>query len=129
MRALLIVLSLMAFAHNINGQPILDKHSAIGQLIFKETEEGGFQFRDVFRNGAAAQAENPRLVAICLNITLGLFGMHRMYLGTELHVPIAYTFTIGGGCVLWVADLIVLITAKDIKPFINNPNMFMWAEK
>lgn len=129
MRALIILICLVSFVSKANAQRFIDKHSTIGQMLFKESQEGVFQIRDIFRNGAATEAENPRLVAICLNITLGLFGMHRMYLGTELYVPIAYTFTIGGGCVLWLVDLIVLVTAKDIKPFLNNPNMFMWAEK
>jgi len=127
MRTLLFLMLFFALTQQMAGQRMIDKQSTIGQLLFKESEDGMFQLRDIFRNGAAAQAENPRLVAICLDITLGLFGMHRMYLGTELFVPIAYTFTIGGGCVLWLADLIVLITAKDIQPFINNPKMFMWT--
>ncbi|HEY8403088.1 MAG TPA: NINE protein [Flavobacteriales bacterium] len=106
---------------------MLNRESAVGRILFKETEEGQKQLRDIFRNGAASTAENPRLVAICLNIALGLFGVHRMYLGTELYVPIAYTFTIGGGCVLWIADLVLLICTKDISPFFNNPHMFMWT--
>ncbi len=125
----LIILILFCVAtHKTAAQRLPGRDSFAGKILFKETDEGAFQLRDVFRNGAAIDAENPRLVAICLNITLGLFGMHRMYLGTDLVVPIAYTFTIGGGCILWLADLVMLIAAKDISPYFNNSNMFMWAK-
>ncbi len=70
--------------------------------------------------------DNQRAVAIGLDVSLGLFGVHRMYLGTDLKVPVIYTSTIGGGGVLWLVDLGLLITVKDITPFKNNSNVFMW---
>lgn len=73
--------------------------------------------------------DNPRLVAIMLNISLGMFGVHRMYLGTDLKVPILYTVTLGGGTVLWLVDLGLLIATKDISPFMNNPHFFMWINE
>jgi hypothetical protein len=73
--------------------------------------------------------ENPRAVAIALDITLGYFGVHRMYLGTDPKVPIFYTLSMGGGGLLWLVDLGILIAKKDIEPYINNPRMFMWAGK
>ena len=70
--------------------------------------------------------KNQKVVAIGLNVSLGLFGVHRMYLGTDLKVPVIYTATIGGGGVLWLVDLGLLIAVKDLEPFMNNPNVFMW---
>ena len=70
--------------------------------------------------------DNQRAVAIGLDISLGLFGVHRMYLGTDLRVPVIYTSTIGGGGVLWLVDLGLLVAVKDLSPFKNNPNVFMW---
>ena len=70
--------------------------------------------------------DNQRAVAIGLDVSLGLFGVHRMYLGTDLKVPVIYTTTIGGGGVLWLVDLGLLVSVKDLKPFIDNPNVFMW---
>ncbi|MFM2316676.1 MAG: hypothetical protein RLZZ155_1008 [Bacteroidota bacterium] len=70
--------------------------------------------------------ENQRAVAIGLDVSLGLFGVHRMYLGTDLRVPVIYTTTIGGGGVLWLVDLGLLIAVKDLTPFKDNPNVFMW---
>lgn len=70
--------------------------------------------------------DNQRAVAIGLDASLGLFGVHRMYLGTDLKVPVIYTATIGGGGVLWLIDLGLLIAVKDLTPFKNNSNVFMW---
>jgi TM2 domain-containing membrane protein YozV len=70
--------------------------------------------------------DNHRAVAISLDVSLGLFGVHRMYLGTDLKVPVIYTATIGGGGVLWLIDLGLLVAVKDLTPFKNNPNVFMW---
>jgi hypothetical protein len=52
-----------------------------------------------------------------------------MYLGTSPKIPVFYTLSMGGGGVLWLVDLGVLITHKDISPFLNNPKMLMWSEK
>ena len=70
--------------------------------------------------------DNQRAVAIGLDVSLGLFGVHRMYLGTDLKVPVIYTVTIGGGGALWLVDLGFLIAVKDLTPFKNNSNVFMW---
>ena len=70
--------------------------------------------------------DNQRAVAIGLDVSLGLFGVHRMYLGTDLKVPVIYTATIGGGGVLWLVDLGLLIAVKDLTPFKDNPNVFIW---
>jgi TM2 domain-containing membrane protein YozV len=70
--------------------------------------------------------DNQRAVAIGLDMSLGVFGVHRMYLGTDLKVPVIYTTTIGGGGVLWLVDLGLLVAVKDLTPFKDNPNVFMW---
>jgi hypothetical protein len=70
--------------------------------------------------------KNQKAVAITLNATLGYLGVHRMYLGTDVKVPVLYSATAGGGGILWLVDLGVLVAVKDIKPFMNNPHFFMW---
>jgi len=68
-----------------------------------------------------------RLTAILLNLTLGLFGMHRVYLGTDIWVPLFYTFTFGGGGVLWIADLMVLTFGKELSGYCNNGRLLMFG--
>ena len=93
----------------------------LGNLVFEQTDEGQLKLRERWANH-----ENPRLVAIGLDLTLGLFGMHRLYLGTDVKVPVAYTLTFGGGGVLWLVDLVLLISSPDIESYKNNPHLFMW---
>lgn len=70
--------------------------------------------------------KHERLVAIGLNVSLGMLGVHRMYLGTEVKVPVAYACTVGGIGVLWVTDLVILVGTKDYESLKNNPHVFLW---
>lgn len=73
--------------------------------------------------------ENTRLVASILTLTLGPFGAHRLYLGTDALVPVFYTLTLGGGLgILPVIDLFHILLAKDLSGFYNNPGVFMWGD-
>jgi TM2 domain-containing membrane protein YozV len=104
--------------------------STFGQQSFgrsssmKGASQEKFNQRKIIQN--LHTLKNQKVVAIGLNVSLGLFGVHRMYLGTDLKVPVIYTATIGGGGVLWLVDLGLLIAVKDLEPFMNNPNVFMW---
>lgn len=93
----------------------------LGGVMLEQNDDGAWKI-----NRRLSQSENPRLVAIALDLSLGLFGMHRLYLGTDVRVPAAYTLTFGGGGVLWLVDLALLIGSKDIEKFKNNPHFFMW---
>lgn len=74
--------------------------------------------------------ERVRLTAAILCITLGPFGVHRLYLGTKTTVPVFYTLTLGGGLgILPVADLFLIVFSKDLERYKDNPNVFMWTEK
>lgn len=100
----------------------------VKKVVFKEMPDGSLQMRDAIVKHTRKD-ENVRLVAIALDVSLGLFGMHRLYLGTDVKVPIFYTLTVGGACVLWIVDLGLLIFSEDIEPFLDNPNVFMWNPK
>ena len=104
--------------------------STFGQESFGTNSSLKGASQEKFNNRKIVQKlrtlDNQRAVAIGLDVSLGLFGVHRMYLGTDLKVPVIYTSTIGGGGVLWLVDLGMLIAVKDLTPFKNNPNVFMW---
>lgn len=73
--------------------------------------------------------ENPKLIALALTATLGPFGAHRIYLGTDPKVPIFYTITLGGGLgVLPAIDFIAILLTKDISVYYDNNKIFMWAD-
>ena len=64
-----------------------------------------------------------------LTVGLGLFGVHRMYLGTDMKVPIIYVLTLGGGLgVLPLIDLLAILFTKDLEPYKDNDKVFMWAK-
>lgn len=71
-----------------------------------------------------------RIIAALLCVTLGPFGMHRLYLGTKPHVAAAYTVTLGGGVgIVPVIDLFQIVFSKDISQFKENDQFFMWVKQ
>ncbi|MCI5054980.1 MAG: TM2 domain-containing protein [Flavobacteriales bacterium] len=72
---------------------------------------------------------NPKLIATGLILLLGPFGAHRIYLGTRTQVPIFYTVTLGGGAgLLPFADLIAILSTKDMSKYFDNPKFIMWIQ-
>jgi len=118
---LLFVLCFQSRVTSCAAQSFQGDSGLIGSLLFQTNDDGRLVPAKFLE-----KSENPRLVAITLDVTLGLFGMHRLYLGTDVRVPIGYTLTFGGGGVLWLADLVMLIATPDITPYMNNPHFFMW---
>ena len=72
--------------------------------------------------------EPERLVASVLAVGLGTFGAHRIYLGTRPGVPILYGITFGGFGILPLLDLGHLLFSKDLEPYRDNRQVFMWAK-
>lgn len=71
-----------------------------------------------------------KLVAIALALTLGPFGVHRLYLGTMPKVPIAYTLTLGGGFfILPLIDIFYIIGNRNPEMIENNNYVFIWNKK
>ena len=77
-----------------------------------------------------ANLNKTKIIAVVLAVTLGVFGVHRLYLGTKPIVPITYTITLGGGmAILPIIDIFYIISAKDINQITNNDFVFMWNKK
>ncbi|MFM2285208.1 MAG: hypothetical protein RLZZ543_705 [Bacteroidota bacterium] len=116
---ILVLMCTLQVSESAHAQIPID--GIVGGLVFEQSEDGFIKLRQ-----HSQLHENPRLVAIALDLTLGLFGMHRLYLGTDVRVPVAYTLTFGGGGILWLVDLALLIGSDDIESYKNNPHFFMW---
>lgn len=70
---------------------------------------------------------NDKASLAALTVTLGIFGGHRLYLGTEPHVPVLYTVTLGGGLgIVPLVDLICILSTKDLDKYTNDPRFIMW---
>ncbi|MCB0793590.1 MAG: TM2 domain-containing protein [Flavobacteriales bacterium] len=76
---------------------------------------------------ASTTQEPERLIAAVLNLGLGTFGAHRLYLGTSPKVPIIYGITFGGFGILALIDLGHVLFTKDLDPYRHNEHVFMWA--
>jgi TM2 domain-containing membrane protein YozV len=72
-----------------------------------------------------------RLVAALLAFPLGVFGTHRMYLGTSAKVPILYIITAGGFFgILPFIDFVLILLNKDINnTYAHNRHTFMWHKE
>lgn len=102
---------------------------SIDEILISDINLDNFEssFYINLQNHKDSNVNKTKLVAIALAITLGAFGVHRLYLGTEPIVPIAYTLTLGGGfLILPLIDIFYIISAEDINQITNNNNVFIW---
>ena len=78
-------------------------------------------------NRLLQKTESPKIIALTLAITLGVFGVHRLYLGTHAKVPVFYALTFGGGLgVLTLTDIIAILATKDLAKYQDNDKVVMW---
>lgn len=74
--------------------------------------------------------KNPWVAwGLTFTASVGICGIHRLYLGTSTGVFIAYLCTIGGCGIVQTIDWIVLLIGAindDISKYIDNPKLFMF---
>lgn len=74
-----------------------------------------------------------RLIAALLAFPLGVFGLHRIYLGTSPQVPFIYIVTIGGAFgILPFIDFVMILLSKNKdfhSTYTGNHHLFMWQKK
>ncbi len=87
------------------------------------------QIKLPFLKKRRVQNDHNKWLAAGLDLSLGIFGVHRLYLGTEAQVPVMYTLTLGGGGMLVLADLGLILFSKNIENYANSPHIFMWRKK
>lgn len=129
MKKLILILIFLAASPSLRAQQATASLNSfvvlpdISEVEFNRAQKLAFKLLE-----KESVQENPRLVAILLTLTLGPFGAHRIYLGTNVKVPVFYTLTLGGGLgILPVIDLLHLIFTKDISVYYDNPRIFMWS--
>lgn len=87
---------------------------------------------DSARDTVKTSHENKRLIAALLAFPLpfGVLGLHRIYLGTDPWVPVAYFVTLGGFGVLSLIDFIYIITTSDeeFEALSHNGKLFVWVK-
>lgn len=80
------------------------------------------------KNESSQYDYHKKIVAALLCVSLGPFGMHRLYLGTTPQVAAAYSATLGGVGILPLVDLFAIIFTKDLSRFKNNNRVMMWRK-
>ena len=85
------------------------------------------------RDTSRAEFRKEKLIAsvLAFPIPFGFSGLHRIYLGSEPWVPVAYLISGGGGLgLLPLIDFIFIVTAneEEFRSYENNPNFFMWVK-
>ncbi|MFZ6053166.1 NINE protein [Halocola ammonii] len=129
MKKLILILTILTACSALRAQQAKTNLSSFIELPqLSEVELNGAQKLALKLLEKESVQENPRLVSILLTLALGPFGAHRIYLGTDVKVPVFYTLTLGGGLgILPVIDLLHLVFTKDISVYYNNPRIFMWS--
>jgi len=69
-----------------------------------------------------------KLIAALLAFPLGIFGLHRIYLGTSAVTTLAYIATFGGVFgILPFIDFVLILINRDVNTYANNKGVFMWS--
>jgi TM2 domain-containing membrane protein YozV len=77
------------------------------------------------------QKLNKRITAsvLAFPFPFGMVGLHRIYLGTKPHVPVAYIASLGGVFgILPLIDFFTITFDKDFDQYKNNGKVFMWVK-
>ncbi|HXC04018.1 MAG TPA: hypothetical protein VNZ86_04650 [Bacteroidia bacterium] len=72
-----------------------------------------------------------RFIAAVLAFPLptGFLGAHRIFLGTNPYIPVTYVATLGGCLgIIPTIDFFVILFAKDLDKYTDNPHVFMWLK-
>lgn len=122
----LIFITLAAEGHNIAFSAAL-VDTVPADSVYSVQKENFEMEGDVI--SSEPEVKHKKLKAVILAITLGHFGVHRIYLGTNPEIPVVYSLTLGGGLgLLPLIDAIAIIFTKDLSKFENNSRVFMWIK-
>jgi TM2 domain-containing membrane protein YozV len=89
--------------------------------------------KDTSQSSTTAKRQKKKWIAALLAFPLpfGVVGLHRIYLGTQPHIPLVYVGTVGGVFgLLPLADFIAILNSKeeDLQNF-NTGKVFFWIRK
>ena len=113
----------------VNDLPVPVSHIIPGSsLLYADSSNS----KSIDQQKIQRKGENKKLIATILAfpIPFGVLGLHRIYLGTEPWVPVAYILTLGGAGIIATMDFIELLKADEatFASFEHNPNVFMWGK-
>jgi TM2 domain-containing membrane protein YozV len=107
--------------HVITQTDVLDKN--VVSIDTKDTSQPHIIIKHPKKKWIAALLAFP--------LPFGVVGLHRIYLGTQPHIPLVYVGTVGGVFgLLPLADFIAILNTKedDLQNF-NTGKVFFWIRK
>lgn len=117
-----------SFAVAQNMSPRESRKESIGKAV----EPPSLEFKKRFFSPKSVMKKTrkkagfKRGTAALLCLLLGVFGVHRLYLGTSEKVPLFYTLTLGGLLLLPVVDFFIILFRKDKEQMLNNSDFILW---
>lgn len=105
--------------HNVTGKAILLNKMSLATAGSTDS---------IVKDSVLHHRKHKLIAALCA-FPLGVFGLHRMYLGTSAKVPLIYIATFGGGFgILPFIDFVLILLNKDVNTYAHNPRTFMWSK-
>lgn len=130
--SLLTLILCGSFSFSVQAKILVPKSDTLvitGDTIFLKVGEE--LQSETFKQIKGDETKKKKLIAalFAFPFPLGFMGAHRVMLGTKPWVPVVYVATFGG-CfgILPLIDFCVITFSKDISPYENNPNIFMWVK-
>lgn len=115
------------FKHNVFNE---SSTPSADTLLILDKESHQYSFYNETPSKQKPITAKNKLIATALAITLGPFGVHRLYLGTKSTVPVMYTLTLGGGFfILPAIDIGYILTNSEPTYIQDNPYLFIWKKK
>ena len=122
--------SVSSFSENVHSVSSVSQHEGISstQLSIEVRNRPNHLiklFKKRIRHTKRAMA-----AALAFPLPFGVLALHRIYLGTNAHVPVVYISTVGGVFgILPFIDCCLMIIDWDIDRFQNNGRVFMWIDQ
>ncbi len=130
--SILIVILYGSFSFSAKAETLVlpgDTSLTVQDTVFIRIAEDEKSIEALQPNGDEKTRKKFIAALFAFPFPLGFMGAHRVMLGTKPWVPVVYVATFGG-CfgVLPLIDFLVITFSKDITPYENNPNIFMWMK-
>lgn len=127
----LVCLTLVVAVSNAKASNSYFVNEAAVEKVFANSIETPVSFsltESSLFNQQAQLSEKDPIVAILLDIIVGGFGIHRVYLGGRPSLILIYFITCGGifGIVPLVDLIVLVINYDDISAYIDNDKFIMW---
>lgn len=128
-----ILIAFVAFSFSVSANEYSINELAIDQMFSQADEISSVDFAD-FTGTTAPEAQvsakNPWVAwALTWTASVGVCGVHRLYLGSSTGVFLVYLCTAGGCGIIQTVDWVILLMGAlddNVSKYENNTKVIMW---